>query len=285
MAVDPPRPRPAPLNALRAFEAAARLGGFTAAATELGVSAGAVAQQVKTLEAWAGAALFDRRTQGVGLTPLGASALADFTAGFDRLGAASHRLRARAAPSEVRIAALPSVAQLWLSARLPGLRAAAAGVVVSVTALERAPNLARAPFDLCVFFEPAPGAVATHALAETVLSPVAAPSIARRLAKVEDLASVPCLRDAAWSDDWAAWGGVAAQGPVFSLYALAVEEAVNGAGALIGRLPLVARLLETGALAAPFARRVTLAEPLTLSLSDAAQGPARAVADLLRAAA
>lgn len=55
MAVAPPRPKDLPLSALRAFEAAARLGGFAAAAQELGVSPAAITAQVKTLEAAVGA--------------------------------------------------------------------------------------------------------------------------------------------------------------------------------------------------------------------------------------
>ena len=71
MSVKPPRPMGPPLNALRAFEAAARLGGFSRAAEELCVTPGAVAQQIKQLEDWAGAPFFDRQAQGVQLNALG----------------------------------------------------------------------------------------------------------------------------------------------------------------------------------------------------------------------
>ena len=64
MSVAPPRPEGPPLNALRAFEAAARLSSFSQAADELCVTPGAVAQQIKALEDWAGARLFDRHAQG-----------------------------------------------------------------------------------------------------------------------------------------------------------------------------------------------------------------------------
>ena len=82
MAVSPLRPQGPPLNALRAFEAAARLGGFAAAAEELCVTPGAVAQHVKTLESWADALLFERRSQGVRLTAIGEHVLADFVSAF-----------------------------------------------------------------------------------------------------------------------------------------------------------------------------------------------------------
>ncbi|MEL0437260.1 LysR family transcriptional regulator [Phycobacter sp. K97] len=68
MPVAPPHPKPLPLTALRAFEAAARLGSFAAAAEELGVTPGAVSAQVKSLEDSIGAPLFHRRARAVELT-------------------------------------------------------------------------------------------------------------------------------------------------------------------------------------------------------------------------
>ena len=143
MAVSPPRPKDLPLTALRAFEAAARLGGFSAAAPQLGVTPGAITAHVKTLETALGAALFDRTTRGVRLTALGRRVLPEFVAAFDALGAAVQTLRREAAPRTVHIATLPSIAQLWLSPRLPALRAAAPEIAISITAMETPPNLKR----------------------------------------------------------------------------------------------------------------------------------------------
>src|ERR1700761_1601784 len=107
MAVAPPRPRNLPLNALRAFEAAARLQSFVLAAAELGVTPGAVAAHIKALEAEIGAALFARQTKGVALTALGRRVLPEFVGAFDALATAAQRLRTEAAPQRVHIAALP----------------------------------------------------------------------------------------------------------------------------------------------------------------------------------
>ena len=90
MPVAPPKPRSLPLNALRAYEAAARLKSFVAAADELGVTAGAVAAHVKGLEAELGAPLFERQARGIELTPLADRLLPDFVAAFDVLGSATH---------------------------------------------------------------------------------------------------------------------------------------------------------------------------------------------------
>lgn len=289
MAVAPPKPRDIPLNALRAFEAAARLGGFAPAGAELGVTPGAVAAHIKALEAELGARLFARVPNGVRLTALGQRALPGLTQAFDGLAGAVQALRAEAAPRVVHIATLPSVAQLWLSPRLPELRRAAPDISISITALEAPPNLKRAPYDLCLFYGDERGGW----LQPDVIFPVCAPSVAAGLSRVEDLAALPCLADASWAQDWQVWLDRAApgrailpRGPVFSLYALAVEEAVNGAGVLMGHEALVARHLAQGTLIAPFEVRVTLPRGLRLwAARQVARGSAvEIVQNWLRAA-
>lgn len=285
MAVAPPKPRDLPLNALRAFEAAARLGSFVAAAQELGVTPGAVTAHVKALEKALGAGLFERSPRGVKLTRLGERVRPAFTSAFDALADASRILQAEAAPRQVHIATLPSLAQLWLSPRLPALRAAAPEISISITAMEEPPNLKRAPYDLCLFY----GGEAGGWLARDVIFPVCAPALAARLEGVDSLAAVPCLQDASWADDWPLWASAHAPhvplraGPVFSLYALALEEAINGAGVLIGHETLVARQLAAGALVAPFAGRVTLRRGLRLwsDRRPAPRSPAARVRDWL----
>ncbi|OYU39609.1 MAG: LysR family transcriptional regulator [Pseudorhodobacter sp. PARRP1] len=266
MAVAPPRPKDLPLSALRAFEAAARLGSFALAAAELGVTPGAVTAHVKSLEAHLGSPLFQRSGRGVVLTPVGARALPEFTLAFDALGAAVQVLRAEAAPRVVHIATLPALAQLWLSPRLPALRAAAPEIEISITAMEQPPNLKRLPYDLSLFY-----GEGDQIIAPDVIFPVCSPSLAARLRAPEDLAGMTCLTDASWAQDWKTWADVAMpghnfapRGPMFSLYALAVEEAAGGAGVLMAHQALVASHLAAGALVAPFAQRVTLPGGLRL---------------------
>lgn len=293
MPVAPPRPKSPPLNALRAFEAAARLGGFKAAASELCVTPAAIAQHIKSLEETLGAPLFERRSQGVRLTTLGRSAAPAFSGAFDQLGEACALLRRRAEPNTVRIAALPSVAQLWLSPRLAELRQAAAGAAISITALETPPNLKREPFDIALFFEEPPFTAGSTALAQDVLYPVCAPSLAETLHSPADLAKAVLLHDASWSEDWARWLSPEAEaltptrGASYSLYALAVEEAKRGAGVLIGHEPLVAPLVRCGDLVAPFKRKLRLKRALTLRVAsqDNTIDAVAQVAQALRAAA
>ena len=267
MSVSPPRPKTLPLTALRAFESAARLGGFAAAAQELGVSPGAVSAHVKFIEATLGSTLFSRTARGVSLTALGARVLPEFTRAFDNMGEAVQTLRSEAGPKVVHIAALPAIAQFWLSPRLPELRSAAPEISISITAMENPPNLKCAPFDLCLFY----GQTQGDKLADEYVFPVCAPSLAARLKSPQALAQVPCLTDTSWAGDWSDWAGVAMPGvsfsplgPVFSLYALAVEETVNGAGVLMGHETLIAPFLAAGTLVAPFETRLCLKQSLRM---------------------
>ena len=237
--------------------------GFSAAADELSVTPGAVSQQVKALEEWVGAPLFERRSQGVALTPLGAEIADDFTAAFDALGGALHRLRAKAPQTNVNIAALPSIAQLWLGPRLPAVRAAFPEVSISVTAMETPPNLQREMFDLSVFFARSSQVKHQRVLQRDVIFPVCAPAVAAKLKTPGDLANETLIYDATWADDWLTWlngaalpSDLARSGPVFSLYALALEEVIHGAGVMIGHETLLKQHLQSGALVAPFTHRI-----------------------------
>ena len=268
----PIRPKGPPLNALRAFEAAARLGGFSAAANELCVTAGAVTQHIKALESWVGAPLFVRRSQGVELTPLGDSVLSDFSAAFDQLGEAVLKLRAGAAPKTIRIAALPSVAQLWLSPRLPAIHAVAPNIAVSVTAMEWPPNLLREPFDLSIFYTGINNDTESVSVCRDEIFPVCAPSLAPQLKVPDDIAKLPLLQDSRWATDWQLWlkqvapdSRINLEGPTFSLYSLAIEEAINGAGVLMAHSALVEEQLASGKLVAPFSQRVVLDKVLSVS--------------------
>lgn len=273
MSVNPPRPSLPPLNALRAFESAARLGGFKQAAGELNVSAGAVAQHIKGLEAWCGGALFERHAQGVSLSDLGRQVLPDFVRAFDEVSLASQKLRKLAAPNNLAIATLPSVAQLLLAPWLPDLRGAIKGVQISVTAMETPPNLAREPFDISLFFTPTAD-TGQLLVGPDALVPVCAPELGKSINSFTDLMGVPHISDQFWPHDWADWTKAAypdqvysGAGPSYSLYSVAVQEAVNGGGVLMGHRSLVTPLLARGDLVVAVDHPVPLALFLTLHRS------------------
>jgi LysR family glycine cleavage system transcriptional activator len=276
------------LNALKAFEAAARHQSFVKAAHELNVTAGAIAQQVKQLEDWIGCPLFQRSAQGIKLTPESQLALPMLSKAFDQLSDAVMALHHAGKPTEITIAALPSVALLWLSPRLPQLSAMFSDCFFSITAQEYPPNFRREPFDLALFYtDKEIEGVTRILLGKEELLPVCAPSLLRKgLATEMDLKSVRLLHDTVWRDYWRIWldfAGMtsidASKGSEFSLYSMALQAAINGAGVLIGRSGLVRDALETGQLIAPF--NVRLPAPDQLSLLMPQESPMLHKADLL----
>ncbi|RTQ34612.1 LysR family transcriptional regulator, glycine cleavage system transcriptional activator [Variovorax sp. YR750] len=304
MPLAPPRPRLPPHTAVRAFEAAARHGSFARAAEELFVTPAAVAQQIKALETWAGGALFERHSQGIRLSAHGRRALPALSAAVDQLGLAvqalRHETQIAARRSTLQVAALPAVAQLWLSPRLSRLKAELPGVQVSVTALEQPPNFRREPFDLGLFYARAGERIETDAGAQAIplvrdrLLPVCSPRLRQPLPSgrprppedlIELLERNGGLHDTVWRDDWQRWlqavrpGTTAAEaealaaGPDFSLYSLALQAALDGEGVLMGRERLVAPLLAQGKLHAPWGRPKALGDTVVLLVPAHRKGP------------
>src|ERR1700744_5952195 len=120
------RRRLPPLNALRAFEAAARLGSFKEAAAELGVTQGASSRHIQLLEDWLGPpALFRRLSRRVELTPTGAALLAESGPALDSLANAADKHPApdgKAPPALLRVNALATFTLRWLLPRLAQFR-------------------------------------------------------------------------------------------------------------------------------------------------------------------
>ena len=252
MSVAPKRPKGPPLNAMRAFEAAARHVSFVAAADELSVTPGAISQHVKTLEDWAGTALFRRNAKGVELTAAGASLVLQFTSAFNALADATRALRCVGNEMDFHIAALPSVAQLWLPSRLSKIRARFPQITFSVTAMKVPPNLSRDLFDLGIFFEGPKRSSDSRPICADEIVPVCAPGLQMQ---TPDFQTATLLHDQTWVGDWALWAketgtpiGDPQRGPKFSLYSLAVEEAKASAGVLIGHLCLLEAALAKGSL-------------------------------------
>ncbi len=289
IAVKPPRPLLPPLNSLRAFEAAARHESFAKAADELCVTPAAVSHQVKALEKWVGATLFQRKAQGLQLTQIGRAVAPGFSGAFDALGSAVQDLRAAAPRAPLNIAALPSIAQLWLTPRLPALRAAFPGIKPSIHALESPPNFRREPFDLAIFFvEGAKPDDKTIPLADDIIFPACSPQISRGLRSPDDLGALTLLHDTTWANDWRFWLTAAGRGDVatrdnlaFSLYSLAVQAAIDGAGVLMAHEALVSGALASGALVAPLAPKVRTGLSLSLLTPERAPRHVMQVADWL----
>lgn len=104
-----------PLNPLRAFEATARHGSLTKAASELNVTHGAVSHQIKALEQSLGVKLFERVGQRVKLTPHGAELLPAVSTAFDGIAAATQRLTRPASSGALSVSCVPALLLLWMT--------------------------------------------------------------------------------------------------------------------------------------------------------------------------
>ncbi|KJG83525.1 transcriptional regulator, partial [Yersinia pestis subsp. microtus bv. Ulegeica] len=113
-----------PLNALRAFDAAARHLSFTKAAEELFVTQAAVSHQIKSLEDFLGLKLFRRRNRSLLLTEEGQSYYLDIKEIFTSINEATRKLQARSAKGALTVSLPPSFAIQWLVPRLSGFNAA-----------------------------------------------------------------------------------------------------------------------------------------------------------------
>ena len=111
------------MNALRAFEAAARLGSFNAAAEALFVTQSAISHQIRHLEDWLGTPLFDRRAGRPRLLPHGEDLARTLGLSLSEIATACARAQTSHAPRPLVIAAIPSVAICWLIPRLSAFRA------------------------------------------------------------------------------------------------------------------------------------------------------------------
>ncbi len=267
------RRRLPPLNALRAFEAAARHLSFTQAAEELAVTQAAVSHQVKALEAHLGVPLFRRLNRALALTEAGRSLLPPAREAFDLLDAAARRLRQAEAGGPLRVSVLTSFASKWLLPRLARFRAQHPDIDVLVSADDRLADLERDEIDVGIRYGAGgyPGLRVDWLMGDEIL-PVCAPGLCegpRPLRAPEDLRHHTLLHDevsgTADSPDWRVWFEAAGladsgidpeRGPGYSHMAMVLEAAVAGEGVALGRLSLAGDDLEAGRLVCPFGPRL-----------------------------
>lgn len=119
-----------PLNALKCFETAARHGSFSRAAEELHVTQSAVSHQIRQLEDWFGVPLFDRQGRNTLATPEGAQLAASLADAFGIMASACQRITKSDGKSTLTIAAIPSIATIWLIPKLPAFQKANPGIGV-----------------------------------------------------------------------------------------------------------------------------------------------------------
>ncbi|HEY7852219.1 MAG TPA: transcriptional regulator GcvA [Caulobacteraceae bacterium] len=262
------RRRLPPLNALRAFEAAARHLNFSRAADELSVTPGAVSQQIQNLEDYVGAALFKRTPRGLLLTDAAQTALPALREAFDRLAEAASLLTAAVDGRRLTLTAPPSFAAKWLVPRLGGFEAAHPQVDVWLSADMDLVDFATGDVDLAVRYGAGayPGLEAVRLMQETVI-PVMSPELlaANPLASPADLAHHVLLHDGSPDaddscPDWLMWltargvkGVDGTRGPRFNQSSLVIEAAMAGRGVALAKRTLAQDDLDAGRLVAPLA--------------------------------
>ncbi|MEO1537125.1 MAG: transcriptional regulator GcvA [Pseudomonadota bacterium] len=253
-----------PLTALRAFEAAARHMSFAKAAAELNVSPAALSFQIKSLEDHLGQPVFHRLNRAVELTEIGALLAPGMETGFSEIASAWSRARRFADQTILTVTAGPAFTALWLAPRLFSFASAHPEIELRFSASLRIVDFDRDDVDLAIRFGPNPGrSLFSRALADEWATPMMAPELAARIETPDELKSIPLLTDDVSeairpSIGWNTWFAAAGRGPVeshgarFNQADHAVNAAVAGTGAIMGRGSLTASALHDGRLVMPF---------------------------------
>jgi len=247
-----------PLNALRAFEAAARHLNFTRAAIELCVSQGAVSHQVAALEQRLGTTLFRRLPRGLALTDEGLALVPAVADAFDRIGAtldlyADGRLR-----EVLNVGAVGTFAAGWLLRRLDDFSRDHPRIDLRLMTNNNRVDLAGEGLDFAIRFgDGAWHGIHAEPILEAPLAPLCTPAIAERLTEPAALARETLLRSYR-ADEWPRWfelagaGCPSLRGPVFDSSLGMVAAALTGIGVALAPPAMFADDLIAGRLVQPF---------------------------------
>ncbi|NVK39892.1 MAG: LysR family transcriptional regulator [Oceanospirillaceae bacterium] len=252
-----------PLATLQAFEAAARLGNFTAAARELDSTQSAISQHIRRLEQELGVTLFHRQYRGVSLTEAGERLLEDVAEGLARIARGINAARQHTEHDVINVGTDFALAAYWLLPRLSRFRDAHPDAEVRVVTAQQPITPDEANIDIAILFgdgrfDRAP----SRLLMRESVVPVCSPALLERYGPIDsatDLNRLPLLQlEAAYDAKWFNWSrlfallGIDARprepALVFNNYTLLLQAAIAGQGAVIGWLPMVDSMLESGLL-------------------------------------
>ncbi len=277
-----------PLNALRAFEAAARLGSVKAAALEASVTQGAISRHIRLLEDWIGAPLFLRHNRRMVLTELGENYLAEVAPAFQRIARATGDARNRRRRKLLRVNALSTFTVRWLLPRLTDFRQSHPEIDVEVTTSNDTVDIAGEAADVTIRGGPDTiyGYV-TRVFLEETRQPVCSPALldALPLSKPEDLQAHTLLHSSNMArlwDEWLTLAGISGLEPAGNLvldhFYLSVEAAVGGLGVAMGPGALIGADVAVGRLVTPFPHLTLPARSYCAYVSAEARGDARIAA-------
>jgi LysR family glycine cleavage system transcriptional activator len=249
-----------PLNALRAFECAARHLSFTRAAAELCVTPTAISHQIRSLEEFLETSLFERKGGKLVLTPATSGALQELSEGFNSLESAFLALSRRGGRQKITVAASPSFAALWLMPKLQRFFVGAPEIDVSISTVIAQGDFDEGPFDVSICIsDDHPGRKVEYLMDERIY-PVASPALLENagLSPEAALAQLPLIHDDKVSDQFPTWRRYfeatqtatrdVSGGLRFNQSSLAIDAAIKGHGILLGRSRLIAAALADGRL-------------------------------------
>lgn len=257
---------PTHLNALRAFEATARLGGYAPAAGEIGVTPEAVGQLVRSLEAYLGIKLFHRGRSGRRLVPTqeALTVLPNLSDAFKMLVGATDRLKAFSQSGVLTVSVAPSIAAKWLMPRLPSFIGAETGIDVRLDITDRLVDIAIGEADVAIRYGRGewPDINVETLFLDEKLFPVCSPALLEKMPALQSPNALPdqvLIRDATITNPayptWRDWfrhaglmGDEKAQFIEFNASLLTIEAAVMGQGVALVREHLVKDELAFGKL-------------------------------------
>ncbi|RMD64805.1 MAG: transcriptional regulator GcvA [Alphaproteobacteria bacterium] len=255
-----------PLNALRAFEAAARHLSFTKAAEELHVTQAAISHQVRALEEVLGVTLFRRFNRRLMLSDAGQQYLPQLSEAFDQIDAATQRLRSEEDHGILKVSVANSFAAKWLLPRMPRFYERHPDLDVQISASDRLTDFTREDIDMGIRYGRGhyPG-LHVEMLMDDLVLPVCSPRLLegpRPLRTPADLRYHTLLHDEVAQSgfpDWRQWlieAGVTGvnpdRGPRYSHASLVIQAAIDGQGVALTRTSLVSLDIEAGRLISPF---------------------------------
>jgi LysR family glycine cleavage system transcriptional activator len=288
-----------PLNALRAFEVAARHLSFRQAAEELHVTPAAISHQIKALESYLGVRLFHRLNKGLALTDPALAGLSSLREGFDKLTEAVASMQGKDGLLDLAVEAAPSFATKWLVPRLPRFGRHDPDVELRIAANLDLVDGASAASDVRANFRDGEVDVAIRfghgnyprcrvdLLFDVAVVPLCSPTLlegAHPLTSPENLAHHTLLHDdTPYEDhpDWSVWlkaAGVSdipmKRGLHFNQVSMALQSAIDGQGIVLSLDALAVDDIEAGRLVVPFSFRLPLGSSYyVISLQESAEIP------------
>ncbi|KAB1085630.1 LysR family transcriptional regulator [Neorhizobium galegae] len=250
------------LNGLRALEAVGRLGSLQAAADELGVSVGAVSQQVIKAEAQLGQPVFQRLPKGMMPVDSARPMLARLSEGFHALSEAV-AIGRRQDDALLTISVAPVFAARFLVHRLDRFSSLHPEIRLRIDATTRLADLGVDDIDLGIRVGPGiwPGVDAELLIEQTVF-PVCSPALAEKLKQPKDILKLPAIIDGPSMFSWEIWlneaglsGAGMATRHVFNDASLCLDATIAGQGVMLAWHTLATYALEQGRLVEPFSIR------------------------------